>query len=84
MLYCSNNKITYLDNLPINLIKLHCSGTQITSLSNLPINITELNCHESVMMPIGKIFALNFNRIKFYYYTQITKLYNLLNDYIFF
>ena len=43
-LYCSNNKLTSLDNLPQNLKILEFCYNNITSLDNLPHNLQKLYC----------------------------------------
>ena len=43
-LYCSNNNITNLDNLPLTLITLYCHNNKITTLDNLPLTLTTLYC----------------------------------------
>ena len=42
-LYCNENKITNLDNLPNSLTILNCNGNKITNFDNLPNSLTELN-----------------------------------------
>ena len=44
MEYCNDNKLTHLDNLPINLTTLICWGNRLTHLDNLPIDLKTLNC----------------------------------------
>ena len=46
-LNCSENKLTHLDNLPINLTELNCSYNKLTHLDNLPINLTTLYCFDN-------------------------------------
>jgi Leucine-rich repeat (LRR) protein len=43
-LYCGDNKLTSLDNLPPTLEVLYCSNNKITSLDNLPPPLIELDC----------------------------------------
>jgi Leucine-rich repeat (LRR) protein len=43
-LYCWNNKITNLDNLPPNIQLLYCHINKLTSLDNLPYNLQKLDC----------------------------------------
>ena len=43
-LYCQDNAIVRLDNLPPGLQILYCGGNQITSLNNLPPGLQILNC----------------------------------------
>ena len=44
ILYCNQNQITKLDNLPNSLRELYCYGNKITNLDNLPNSLTKLNC----------------------------------------
>ena len=46
-LYCSNNKLTSLDNLPQTIAVLVCSHNRITRLDNLPQTITYLDCYNN-------------------------------------
>ena len=43
-LYCGENYIISLDNLPPNLKILYCSDNNLTNLDNLPSNLEELYC----------------------------------------
>jgi Leucine-rich repeat (LRR) protein len=43
-LYCENNEITELDNLPPNLKILICNNNKITNLDNLPQGLEKLDC----------------------------------------
>jgi len=43
-LYCGNNKITSLDNLPQGLLELNCSHNQLIHLDNIPLSIEKLWC----------------------------------------
>jgi Leucine-rich repeat (LRR) protein len=49
-LYCSHNKLTNLDNLPLNLEILNCSINKLTSLDNLPPNLKKLYCHNNPLI----------------------------------
>jgi Leucine-rich repeat (LRR) protein len=43
-LYCGNNKLTSLPNLPQNIEELYCCNNKLTSLPTLPPNLITLNC----------------------------------------
>ncbi len=47
ILYCTNNFITSLENLPNSLIELDCDSNEITSLDNLPNSLIELCCYDN-------------------------------------
>ena len=40
VLYCSDNLLTELHNLPESLTKLYCGNNQLTELNNLPNTLT--------------------------------------------
>ena len=44
-LYCGDNKITSLDNLPPTLEQLYCRNNKIISLDNLPSKMDILSCN---------------------------------------
>ena len=47
VLYCDNNELTSLPNLPENLIELYCGNNQLTSLHTLPKNLEVLYCSDN-------------------------------------
>ena len=44
IIYCSNNQLTSLPELPSSLTKLHCSNNKLTILPELPNSLTFINC----------------------------------------
>lgn len=54
-LICSNNKITFLDNLPSDLIKLDCSNNQLVNLDNLSSDLTELICYYNKLVNLDNL-----------------------------
>jgi len=46
-LFCDNNKLTLLNNLPQNLENLFCVDNQLTCLPTLPQNLEELYCNDN-------------------------------------
>jgi hypothetical protein len=52
-LYCCNNKITEIINIPNTLKYLNCSNNKITLLLNLPDEMTGLNCKKN---PIKELY----------------------------
>ena len=46
-LYCNNNCLTELRNLPETLIELHCNNNCLTELINLPSTLHILNCNNN-------------------------------------
>ncbi len=53
-LYCANNKLSYLPDLPDTIKIISCSNNKITSLSRLPKNLEMLYCdnNELTSLPI--------------------------------
>ncbi len=54
-LYCYNNEITSLNNLPNSLKKLYCQYNKITSLDNLPNLLIELNCSNNQITSLDNL-----------------------------
>ncbi len=54
-LYCHNNQITQLDNLPNSLQKLWCDSNQITRLDNLPNSLQELSCDNNQLTQLDNL-----------------------------
>ena len=50
MLYCENNQLTTLNNLPNTLTSLYCSNNQLIKLSNLPNSLTGLYCSNNKLL----------------------------------
>ena len=75
VLYCWNNKLTSLDNLPSSLKELYCWRNNITSLDKIPHGLLKLYCSFNNLtsldnLPYGiKKLVCNYN--------QITSLNNL-------
>lgn len=76
-IYCSNNQITQLDNLPSKLTVLNCINNQInqlinlpTSLDNLPSQLVILYCSNNQLTTLDNLpqtlnnFVHNNNKIK--------------------
>jgi Leucine-rich repeat (LRR) protein len=41
---CSNNQLSSIDNLQLNLKELYCGYNEITNLNNLPSSLNKLHC----------------------------------------
>ena len=55
ILYCRENKITSLDNLPPTLKELYCYSNEITSLDNLPPTLKELKCWKNQITSLDNL-----------------------------
>ena len=49
VLYCSNNLLTELSNLPESLTELYCEHNLLTTLSKLPNSLTKLDCRHNLL-----------------------------------
>ena len=47
VLYCSNNRLTNIDNLPPNLEYIYCSHNHISCINNLPFWLEGLFCNNN-------------------------------------
>ena len=47
VLYCSNNRLTSIDNLPDNIESIFCSNNRITCINNLPFWLGGLFCNNN-------------------------------------
>ena len=47
VLYCSNNRLTSIDNLPDQLEFIFCSNNRITCINNLPFWLEGLFCNNN-------------------------------------
>ena len=54
-LYCQNNPLTSLDNLPPQLQILSCYTCRLTSLDNLPPTLQILSCHTSHLTSLDNL-----------------------------
>ena len=75
MLWCSDNQLTQLPELPASLTVLHCSGNQLTQLPELPASLTVLHCSGNQLTQLPELPA------------SLTVLYcygNQLTQYIYF
>ena len=54
-LYCDNNQLTELSNLPNTLTKLYCDNNQLTKLSNLPNTLTLLYCSYNQLTELNNL-----------------------------
>ena len=54
ILYCSNNQITELNNLPPSLVEFYCNNNQITEINYLPERLQDFNC-------LDNPFILNYD-----------------------
>ena len=55
VLYCSNNMLTELHNLPESLTELYCNYNKLTTLSNLPESLTELYCNYNELTTLSNL-----------------------------
>ncbi|SFC66555.1 conserved repeat domain-containing protein/Por secretion system C-terminal sorting domain-containing protein [Flexibacter flexilis DSM 6793] len=71
-LYCSNNQLTSLPNLPSGLQTLDCGSNQLTSLPALPSGLQTLDCgsNQLTSLPALPSGLQNLNC----YYNQLTNL----------
>lgn len=51
-LYCENNNLTELPNLPESLLELHCSNNQLTSLPEIPLELQQLYCSNNQLIKL--------------------------------
>ncbi len=82
VLYCNDNKITSLDNLPDSLIKLYCNLNKISSLDNLPNSLIELDCTNNQIRSFNNLVSLKLLKYLNCNYNEITNLDNLPNSLI--
>jgi len=54
-LYCSNNQLTALPELPASLTVLYCYYNQLTVLPELPDNLTELDCLDNQLTALPEL-----------------------------
>jgi len=54
-LYCFNNQLTSLPNLPKTLEYLDCSNNQLTSLPELPNKLITLGCYENNLTTLPEL-----------------------------
>jgi Leucine-rich repeat (LRR) protein len=54
-LYCSDNELTSLPNLPQNLETLSCSDNKLTSLPTLPQNLEVLHCYSNKLTSLPNL-----------------------------
>lgn len=79
-LYCNDNKLTFLPELPSNLTYLNTSYNSIKKLNNLPKKLTYLNCSSNNMLEIEELpssisnLTCNYNSL-----TTLPKLPQSLN-----
>jgi Leucine-rich repeat (LRR) protein len=52
VLYCNNNKLTYLPELPSSLKELNCSNNQLTYLPEFPSSLQIINCSNNQLYSI--------------------------------
>lgn len=76
-LYCQNNKITELPELPPNLVKLVCSNNNLTTLSNLPNSLEELWCSGNPLVSLPPTIPVNLK----YLYIGVEQI-NLFRPYL--
>jgi len=60
-LYCNNNNLTFLAQLPNNLIELNCSFNQLTSLPSLPGNLITLGCWNNSLTSLPSLPSVLFD-----------------------
>jgi len=56
-LLCTNNKLTFLPELPATLVRLYCYNNQLTSLPALPAALKELSCHNNQLTSLPALPA---------------------------
>jgi Leucine-rich repeat (LRR) protein len=54
-LYCNENKLTSLPELPVSLQNLYCSNNQLTSLPFLPTSLKNLDCDNNQLKSLPKL-----------------------------
>jgi len=54
-LFCFNNRITSIINIPSTLKILYCTFNQITQLDNLPCSLEELNCCNNIITSLDNL-----------------------------
>lgn len=60
-LYCQNNQLTTLPNLPNTIQRLSCGSNQLVNLTNLPSGLTSLFCQNNSLSNLSNLpTALNF------------------------
>ena len=63
-MYCSDNQLTSLDNLPYNLGILYCFDNNLTNLDNLPHNLERLYCYGNPLIYDFEPTLENFRKYK--------------------
>ena len=67
VLYCNNNELTELTNLPNTLIELNCNNNKLTKLTNLPNTLIILECcNDRLLFTAIKSIRKLDNFIKFF------------------
>ena len=61
-LYCSNNEIIEIMNIPRTLKYLNCENNQITSLNNLPDDLSGINCKKNPVKELYYPFNIKPNK----------------------
>ena len=85
-LYCYNNKIIHLDNLPQTLKYLDCCYNNITHLDNLPQTLEELKCSGNNItqfdnLPITLIMLQFWNNpLKYNFEPTLENIRNYINQ----
>ena len=54
-LYCGNNQLIELNNLPNTLVELYCGNNQLTKLNNLPNTLTILQCSNNQLIELNNL-----------------------------
>jgi len=75
ILYCINNQLTELPELPVNLKELYCTDNQLIQLPQLPDSLIDLDCSHNQLTQLqqlpNSLTHLNCNNNKL---TQLPKL----------
>ena len=73
-LYCNNNRLTRLPNLPNTLIELYCSENQLVELPELPPSLRLLHCGMNKLTSLPNMSAMKNLEVIYCGFNNISQL----------